>query len=175
MDHSAITALSRKIHLHLKELDHYVDCSAPLFFASFRSEVDTHALIRRRLAHNQAVYLPVTRIHQRRLSVFPVKSMEDLVPGAYGILEPTGSSSPEISPSVLDLVIVPGSVFDRRGGRYGYGGGFYDRFLAHDCPQAVRVALAFSFQVLDNIPLMPHDQLMDYIVTEKEIIRCSLS
>jgi len=120
-----------------------------------------------------AVFLPRTLVEEKRLEVFRIRSLEDLEAGAYGILEPMESRAERSSPSVLDLVIVPGSVFDRRGGRYGYGGGYYDRFLANECPRATRVALAFSFQVRDNISLEPHDQLMDYIITENEIIRCS--
>ncbi len=143
-----------------------------MFYASFRSEVETLSLIRDRLAESLPVFLPVTLSQERRLSVYSIQSVKDLSPGAYGILEPLKSRAVPAHASMLDLVVVPGSVFDRRGGRYGYGGGFYDRFLACDSPGALRVALAFSFQVLDNIPLERHDQLMDYIVTEKEIIPC---
>jgi len=134
--------------------------------------VETLSLIAARLAEKMPVFLPKTLVREKRLEVFPINSVEDLAPGAYGIPEPVESRVEKTGKPGIDLVLVPGSVFDRRGGRYGYGGGFYDRFLSQEVPYAPRVALAFSFQVLDNIPLQPHDQLMDYIITEKEIIQC---
>ncbi len=130
-------------------------------------------MIAKRLSQGKAVALPRTIIAKRQLECFQISSLDDLVTGAYSIMEPDPERCPRVDPSELDMVIVPGSVFDRRGGRLGYGGGYYDRFLSKDAPQALRIALAFSFQVQDNnIPLQPHDELMDYIVTEKEIIRC---
>lgn len=135
--------------------------------------METLSIIKRRLAEERPVLLPKTLINEKRLAVYRISSMDDLAPGSYGILEPTESKVQEVHPADIDLVLVPGSVFDRRGGRYGYGGGFYDRFLSQEAPGALRIALAFSFQVFDNIFLQSHDQLMDYIVTEREIIRCS--
>ncbi len=130
-------------------------------------------MIAKRLSQGKAVALPRTIIAKRQLECFQISSLDDVVTGAYSIMEPDPERCPRVDPSELDIVIVPGSVFDRRGGRLGYGGGYYDRFLSKDAPQALRIALAFSFQVQDNnIPLQPHDELMDYIVTEKEIIRC---
>ena len=168
-----ISRLSRLVQRNLESLPPYQHSSWPLFFASFRSEVQTISIIRRRLAAERPVLLPKTLTDEKRLAVYRITSMDDLAPGAYGILEPVESRAQEAEPADIDLVLVPGSVFDRRGGRYGYGGGYYDRFLSREAPGALRIALAFSFQVLDNIPLQPHDQLMDYIVTEREIIRCS--
>jgi 5-formyltetrahydrofolate cyclo-ligase len=68
---------------------------------------------------------------------------------------------------------VPGSVFDTHCNRFGYGGGFYDRFLSMHAPQAIRIALAFDFQVQRKIDPKPHDEPMDIIVTEKRTIRCT--
>lgn len=78
----------------------------------------------------------------------------------------------ELEPASIDVVIIPGSVFDRQGGRLGYGGGYYDRFLAQAAPQALRVALAYELQLVDAIKLQPHDQLMDWLVTEKTSYHC---
>jgi len=168
-----IKGLSSLIHQNLKGLHEYATARFPLFFASFRSEVETLSLIANRLSRNDVVLLPKTLVHEKRLLVFRVDSMNQLAPGAYGILEPIEALTEPIDPAEIDLVLVPGSVFDRKGGRYGYGGGFYDRFLQQEASGALRVALAFSFQVLDNIPLKSHDQLMDFIVTERRIIQCA--
>jgi len=168
-----IQSRSEKIGENLNKLPNYRRCKLPLFFYSFRSEVNTRPMIARRLEEGKQVALPRTLVSQRRLECFKIDSLDNLTPGAYSIPEPDPKFCQQIHPSQLDIVIVPGSVFDRRGGRFGYGGGFYDRFLSKEAPQALRVALAFSFQVQDsNIPIKPHDELMDYIITEREIIHC---
>jgi len=129
-------------------------------------------LIEKRLQNRERVLLPKTLIERRELKCYLINSLNDLRPGAYGIMEPDEGLCEEIDPSTIDVVMVPGSVFDRKGGRYGYGGGYYDRFLSMKARQALRIALAFSFQVLEDIPLRSHDELMDFIVTEKEVIEC---
>jgi len=164
---------SQKIIQNLRRLEEYKSCRLPLFFYSFRSEVDTRAEIERRIRARKHVALPKTNIPYKKLECFLITSLGQLKPGAFSIQEPDPSLCQKIHSEQIDLVMVPGSVFDRRGARFGYGGGFYDRFLSHDAPQAIRIGLAFSFQVLDNdIPVAPHDQFMDYIITENEIISC---
>ncbi len=170
----AIKELSRGIQENLYRLDAYNSSRLPLLFYSFRSEAHTHPIIEKRLRQAEKTALPRTIVAGKSLEGYLVQSTKQLRPGAFSIMEPDPSLCKKIDPSKLDIVIVPGSVFDRRGGRFGYGGGFYDRFLLKEAPQAVRIALAFSFQVLDNdIPVAAHDQFMDFIVTEKEIILCN--
>ena len=146
----------------------------PLFFISFRSEVDTHDIIKRRLAQGLPVLVPRSLIKERRLEVYRIYDWErDLRTGAYGILEPVPGVAEELrNPALIDFVLVPGSVFDRKCGRYGYGAGFYDRFLSSHAVNALRVGFGFSFQVMDEIPLFPHDERLDIIVTDEEVISC---
>ncbi|MEZ0329466.1 MAG: 5-formyltetrahydrofolate cyclo-ligase [Dissulfuribacterales bacterium] len=143
----------------------------PMFYVSFRSEVSTHELIRQRLNRGQWVSVPITHISERRLEPRRLMDWSQLIQGTYGILEPNPDTTTSVSAKKLDTVIVPGSVFDLSGGRYGYGGGYYDRFLKQGAPQAVRIALAFDLQVLNVIPLAEHDQRMDWIITETRVIR----
>ena len=171
---SSLSCLSKKITDNLKELEEYQTSRIPLIYVSFRSEVDTHQLIRERLNSGLEVAIPKTDVTNRRLEAYLLKNWgKDLRPGAYGILEPDVKVAPLIRPSQIDMVVVPGSVFDRQCGRYGYGGGYFDRFLSIEAPQALRIGLAFSLQVLPEIPLKTHDQRMDIIVTENEMLRCN--
>ena len=171
---STMSYLSKKITDNLRGLEEYQTSRMPLIYVSFRSEVDTHQLIRERLNSGLEVAVPKTDVTNRRLETYLLKDWEKgLRPGAYGILEPDVKVASLIRPSQIDMVVVPGSVFDRQCGRYGYGGGYFDRFLSIEAPQALRIGLAFSLQVLPEIPLKTHDQRMDIIVTENEILRCN--
>ena len=171
---STMSYLSKKITNSFRKLEEYKNSRMPLIYVSFRSEVDTHQLIRERLNSGLEVAIPKTDVTNRRLETYLLKDWEKgLRPGAYGILEPDVKVASLIRPSQIDMVVVPGSVFDRQCGRYGYGGGYFDRFLSIEAPQALRIGLAFSLQVLPEIPLKTHDQRMDIIVTENEILRCN--
>ena len=77
----------------------------------------------------------------------------------------------EFNPDKLDLVIVPGIAFDKKGHRIGYGYGYYDRFLKTIKKKAVKIGLAFDFQLIESIPEEEHDVPMNIVVTDKEILR----
>ena len=101
-----------------------------------------------------------------------VRNLSDLVPDAFGILTARVGTRILMPPETIDCVIVPGVAFSRKGARLGHGGGYYDRFFYEKAPQAYRVAVAFSCQIMDDIPMEDHDVLMHRIVTEKESIIC---
>ena len=89
-----------------------------------------------------------------------IQSMAQL--SEFGIAEPVGE---EISPSKIDLIIVPGSVFDSQNNRIGYGKGFYDKFLRETT--AFKVGVCFNFQKVNEIPAEPHDIKMDIVLYDK--------
>jgi 5-formyltetrahydrofolate cyclo-ligase len=91
-----------------------------------------------------------------------------LTPGAHGILEPK-TSPVDLSSMPRCIIVVPGVAFTSRGARLGRGGGHYDRLLAELSPQAIKVGLAYSFQLLDDIPQSGWDQRLNFVVTESAI------
>ncbi len=93
----------------------------------------------------------------------------DLICGYKGIPEPRDRSR-IVSPASIEVALIPGVVFDRCGNRLGYGAGFYDRFLTLEAPQAIRIGLAFSCQLAEKIPSLPHDVPMDMVVTEEALL-----
>lgn len=95
---------------------------------------------------------------------YKLTDFSQLEPGYFGIPEP---ASGEIVDWPQALMIMPGVAFDRNNHRVGYGGGFYDRYLEKH-PQMERVAIAFSFQMLPEVPTEPTDICPQIIVTEKE-------
>jgi len=86
-----------------------------------------------------------------------------LVQHPYGMLEPD-ASLPVIEPREIDLALVPGVAFDRRGYRLGFGGGFYDRFLPR--VTAVKVGIVYAALIVDRVPDDPHDQRVDFLASE---------
>lgn len=72
----------------------------------------------------------------------------------------------------MDVVIVPAVALDRTGGRIGYGGGFYDRFLPRIRADATAIAVGFALQVVREVPRDDGDRPVDVIVTEEEVVRC---
>ena len=144
-----------------------------MFYASFKSEVQTTAAIDRAIKKGLRVALPLTLPKEKELHPYLIKDpFRDLTPGYCSIPEPDPDSAVLLDPHEIDVVILPGSVFDHNGGRLGYGGGFYDRFLANRAPAAFRVGLAFSLQVVDKcLPLASHDQSLDCLVTEEKCFR----
>ena len=144
-------------------------------YVHFRSEVQTLPMIKKLLESGKTVSVPVTLSKQSKIiAVALTDPGNQLTPGYYGILEPTPETiaSATVAPATIDTVIVPGSVFDNLGGRLGYGGGFYDRFLSLDAPQAQRVALAYELQMTAQVPVEPHDQCMDHVITEQLVYDC---
>ena len=91
---------------------------------------------------------------------------EDLAPGAFGILEPRGEVVP---PEEIDLVLCPGLAFDRRGGRLGYGGGYYDRYLGK--VHAFLLGICYTDCIVGAVPTGAHDVFMDALACETGILR----
>ncbi len=142
-----------------------------LFFASFRSEVDTFGMICRSLDHGKKVVLP--RVNARELELLEIMAIGELAPGYMGIPEPFISSAErQVSVNDIDVIIVPGAVFDDCGNRIGYGGGYYDRLLSHLQSNTIVIAPAYEEQVIPSVPAEPHDRKVHIIITDKRTIRC---
>ncbi len=158
-------AKSREIEERLFALPEFISARTIMFFASFRSEVETEPMIRRALHSGKRIILP--KVRGKELSLFEIKDFDrDLVPGAWGIPEPC-----EAYPAFLNdvaLIIVPGAAFDEWGNRIGYGAGFYDKLLP--VFTKTTVALAFELQIVANVPADSHDIPVQKIVTENRVI-----
>ena len=138
------------------------------FIGSKPGEVSTLGLIQAALNSGKKICVPVIDPKSRELFLSPVADTGCLARGHFDILEPAGA--PRLAPDKLDwdLALAPGVAFGRNGGRIGFGRGYYDHLLA--ARSTPRIALAFSFQVLDSVPTLPHDIPMDIIVTERETL-----
>ena len=148
--------------LSLKELE---DAGKILLFYPVKGEPDIRPLFDRLLKGKKVLVFP--RVSGPELELVSVSDINSLRKGAFGIPEP--SSGEVVSPQELELAIVPGVAFDRRGYRLGFGKGYYDRVLRHI--SAPKVGVAYSFQVVEYIPQDEWDVPVDILITDKEVIR----
>ena len=167
-----INSLSSAITDRLLNSPVYNASANIMAYLSFRSEVTTDLLITHSLNAGKRVFVPICIPATRALVLSEIRSLDDLENGYYGIRQPKKDKLFIADRNLLDMVVVPGAVFDRKGNRIGYGAGYYDRFFQTAPKDLCKVALAYSLQLLDSIPAEPHDVTMDYIITEKEIADC---
>ena len=134
-----------------------------LTYMPMRSEVDLTGL----LSHYPHKGWIIPRILPASRMQFHRYDPEKLILHKFGMLEPD-PASPLISPQEIQLVLVPGLAYDREGWRLGYGGGFYDRFLAEF--KGISVGVTFQKLVLPSIPHQGHDIPMQYLVSEQGLL-----
>ncbi|WP_069648900.1 5-formyltetrahydrofolate cyclo-ligase [Caloranaerobacter ferrireducens] len=167
-----IVNLSDKIIDLLINTTLYKNANYIMTYIDFRNEVKTEKLIKKSLEIGKKIIIPISLTESRELLLSELKDYDnELTTGAYGILEPKKEYIRKVSSQILDLIIVPGVVFDKRGYRIGYGGGYYDKFLLNISKSVPKVALAFDFQVVEKINEEKHDIPVDYIITEKGIVK----
>ncbi|KJR42313.1 5-formyltetrahydrofolate cyclo-ligase [Candidatus Magnetoovum chiemensis] len=142
-----------------------------MFFASFRSEPDTIEMIKECLKMNKTVALPKVNVEKHALELYYISDLNDLSIGYKGIPEPLRSERAKTSLSSLDVIIMPGAAFDKKGGRLGYGGGYYDRLLsANNHKNPLLIAIAYDLQIVEKVPALDHDVKVDVIITDKRVI-----
>ena len=135
----------------------YMDC---------KNEVETKKVIEQCWKDGKIIAVP--KVFGEIMKYYSINSYDDLEDGYFGIREPKHEQLQEI---VCEdgLMILPGVAFDEERHRVGYGGGFYDRYLAAH-PDMKKIAFAFEFQVFDKVPFEVFDKQPEKIITEKRII-----
>lgn len=163
-------AKDERIRETLVELPEFKSASKILLYASFRSEVGTVELLKYCLTDGKTTAIPKVDMQNNELRLYEIRDMGELSIGYVGIPEPDVSEDRRMKVEEMDLIIVPGSAFDKRGSRLGYGKGFYDKLLTRAMCKII--ALSYEEQVVEFIPSESHDLKVDRIVTEKRIIDC---
>ena len=161
--------LSREIIARCMALPEYQRAQTVLFYLDVRSEVRTRNDLDKALASGKKIVVPYCV--DGELELFHLEQSDELSVGMYRILEPKPElrtvAAKKVDVSEIDMIIVPGVAFDRRGGRTGHGKGYYDKMLEHARPDTPLIALAFECQLFDEIPMQDHDVFMDKVITEK--------
>jgi 5-formyltetrahydrofolate cyclo-ligase len=170
---------SASIALNVLTMPEVRDAKTILAYCSVGKEPATLALISKLLEDGKRVCLPlcVDRDEEGRrtgivdaMEARVIKSFDDLVPGAYGIPEPSADTEMML-PEYVDLIILPCISCDRQCNRIGHGAGYYDKYLSKVRSDCFTLAMCYEEILADEIPTEPHDRPVDAVVTEKQIYR----
>ena len=171
LSEAARLAHSRRVWERVAALPCYQHARVVLGYMAFDHEVLTDGLMQQTMASGKQLVLPMVLGDRQDMALYVIEDLGcDVAPGYRGILEPQPQRTRAVAPETLELALIPGVAFDLRGGRLGFGTGFYDRLLSRLPRDIPTVGLAFDFQVIPRLPFQPHDMLLEAIVTEHRII-----
>lgn len=134
-----------------------------LFYYPIENEVNTLPLIEKLFAEGKDIYLPA--VCGKNMIFKQFEGFDKLNTGKFGIYEPAGKELDTLP----DIMCIPGVAFDESCNRIGYGGGYYDRYLAVE-NTIIKSAFAYEFQIIDKIETESFDKPVDEIFTENRII-----
>ncbi len=165
------THASKMICARVQELTVLQEARTMMLYASTEEEINLYPLMEVLLTEGRRIVLPeITGRGVMEARELP--AMDALTDGTFGILSPDPMRGNIVAPEEIDVIIVPGAAFDENGGRLGLGGGYYDRFLPR-AGNAVRLVLAFDFQIVPDVPMGAQDARVDVILTERRMISCN--
>lgn len=137
---------------------------------SNKPEVDTSFIIEQLWKMNKEVVVPKCEVKQRAMQFYAIETFAQTERAYKNILEPIPELCEPVAKTQIDVVIVPGVVYDNKGYRIGFGGGYYDRYLADFTGK--KIALAFDEQLIETVPRESHDLPVHIIVGEHERFIC---
>ena len=163
--HLEVDTLSGQVCRRLEELQPLKQAKVIMGFSSIRNEVNLRPWFQKLQNQGRTILLP--RVEGENLQAVEFRPGEDMGRGSFGIQEPLGEP---FAVDKIDVVIVPGLVFDANGYRLGYGKGYYDRFLPRLNQQCFKCGICYEFQVVDNVYHHPGDVPVHWIVTDQSEI-----
>ncbi|OGQ04678.1 MAG: 5-formyltetrahydrofolate cyclo-ligase [Deltaproteobacteria bacterium RIFCSPLOWO2_01_44_7] len=169
LDSNFVREASRKIERHLLLLEEFNLAERIGLYSACRNEVETQNLFTKAHVSRKEVFYPAVNPKTKEIHFYRIKNLNELEPGYAGILEPKKRAHPLSDINFLNLIVVPGVAFDKKGNRIGFGHGFYDRLLKPY--RGKRIAFAYEFQIVDSLPSQPRDERVDVIVSEERILR----
>jgi 5-formyltetrahydrofolate cyclo-ligase len=157
---------SDKIRRRLFKENCFKSAESVMFYVSKPYEVDTGSMIEEALKQGKRVIVPVTNPKEKELIPSEIKCPKtDLKKGPFGILEPKKKCMKTVNMEDIDMVVVPGVAFDRKGNRIGHGQGYFDRFLKYLPKKTPTIGLAFKLQLVRRIKTFPWDIPVTKLIT----------
>ena len=156
---------SHNIIKNIEDNELFKSAKSIFIYVSFGSEVETYTLIKKYI-NTKTIYVP--KIVDNDMKLVQINDFDNLIRSNFGILEPKENIFHDGS---VDLVITPSVVFSKDGFRIGYGKGYYDKFFAKKLHK-YSIGVSFDKLLQNKVPTDAHDIAVDYIITEKETIKC---
>lgn len=171
MDIQNVTAFSNKIMSTIMKLPQFINSKNIMLYLSFNKEVNTYPLIKWCFDNGKTVIAPYCIQDKREIVPFKITNLtSDLAKSTFGVMEPKHDLLEKANIEDIDLILVPGVVFDVNCNRIGFGAGYYDRFLPKITKNTPAIGIAYDYQIIDEIPAGKYDVPLDFIITEKRMI-----
>lgn len=158
-------AIGKQLTTHLFNTSIWKDASVIGVTVSQNFEWDTKTIIEQAWEERKKVTVPKCNITNKQLSFYQIKTKTDLEHGYANIMEPIIAQTKKVDKQLIELLIVPGIMFDKHGYRIGFGGGYYDRFLSSFT--GITVSLAHTKQIINSLPVEVYDIPVQFLITEK--------
>ncbi len=155
---------SRAICTAFTALEAFNSAKSVCVYMSAFNEVDTEQIIKECIRQKKDIAVPVIEGDD----IYLCRYSTSLVSGAFKIREP--EEKIKVDEESIDVFAVPALAFDKKGGRVGFGKGYYDKLLS--AAKGVKVGLLYDFQLVEDLPKEKHDILMDFLITEEQVILC---
>lgn len=170
MKKEEVEKLSREIMENLIDIPSFIQSKVVMIYLSFKNEVDTEAIIDWCFAQGKEVVIPYCAVENKEIIPCKLDSeRKGLEKSKFGIWEPKKDSMISVDIGNIDAIITPGVGFDEDCNRLGFGGGYYDRFLAKRQKEIPAIAICYQNQIVDSVPTDDYDIPMDIVVTERSI------
>lgn len=167
-----IATKSKAVQEKLFQLEEFKNAKTVMIYTAMRGEVETKGIFLEARKQGKKVVVPISQLATRTLLLSELRDYDnELYIATFDVPEPKAEFIRPVEHSEVDLVIVPGVGFDENGNRLGYGGGFYDRFLAGLKPEVSAVAICYELQLRNDLVAEEHDLPMDWVITEKRAIK----
>lgn len=153
-----IAEQSSKVVAAVEQMPSFQSAKTVLIYYPTHNEVDLLSLIKR-YKKEKTFLFPV--VHRKTMTACPYEGNAKMHRGKFNIPEPT--TEPYVGD--IDLILVPGVGFDKRGNRLGRGGGYYDKFITRLGRKTLLVGVGYDFQLVDEVPANRWDKRLDYVVT----------
>ncbi|MCB2293721.1 5-formyltetrahydrofolate cyclo-ligase [Clostridium algoriphilum] len=166
-----VNTFSAQIISIIMKLPQFENSRNIMLYLSFNKEVDTYPLATWCLTHGKNVIAPYCIQTTKQIIPYKINNItSDLTKSTFGVMEPKHNLLEKINIEDIDLIIVPGVVFDKACNRIGFGAGYYDRFLSKKLKSTPTIGIAYDYQIIDKVPTDEYDIPLDFIITENRTI-----
>jgi 5-formyltetrahydrofolate cyclo-ligase len=162
--HDKSSAACRK----LIATDDFQSAQVVMLFLSMAHEIDTTEAILAAWQMDKTVVVPKVSWEQRHMIPVIINTLDTDFSLESGVRNPVNGAPMPFAE--LDLIVTPGLAFDKNGNRLGRGGGYYDRFFAHNSLRGRKCGFGFAEQLLASVPATEHDQSIDMLVTDEHVL-----